>query len=145
MDFNGAMANSARQVNQIAEAMEVMKTLGIEEKRKKDLQEEENHDNLGYIAKQSQESIAILKEMNRSLEESLTDITKILQNIFDIESLSAEQQSDFKQQALMLMCEISDTLDNGEKVDWKDKLADGSVQVVLAAIGFLLRAKGINI
>jgi len=31
------------------------------------------------------------------------------------------------------------------KVDWKDKLADGSVQVVLAAIEFLLRAKGINI
>ena len=47
------------------------------------------------------------------------------------------------QQANALACEMAVAIDSGEKINWKDKAADGSVQVILFAITSLLRMKGL--
>ena len=61
--------------------------------------------------------------------------------IFNID----ESQKDQIEQITVLACQIAESLDRGEKIDWKDKAADGGVQMVISAICMALRMKGINI
>ncbi len=68
-------------------------------------------------------------------------MTNVLKMIFNID----ESQKDQIEQITVLACQIAESLDRGEKIDWKDKAADGGVQMVIAAICMALRMKGINI
>ena len=155
--FNKAIANSAKEVSYIAEQIEETKRIELEEKQRKNIQDRENHDNLGYLAQNSLETINVLKEMNQvlknhvellekerdGLENHLTDIYKVLSEVLETDIQNGEEQRELLQQANALACEISSTLDRGEKINWKDKTADGGVQVVISALGILMKMKGI--
>ena len=155
--FNQAIANSAMQVQALGASIEENKRIEYEDKIRKEKQEEDNHDNLDFLAKNAQETIEILQDMNNvlkrnnelleekneGLENTLSAIYEILGEIFEVNLQNGYDQKELLQQANALACEISATLDCGEKVDWKDKAADGGVQVVISAIGILLKMKGI--
>lgn len=157
--FNQAIANSAMRVQALNNAIEESKRIEYEDKIRKEKQDKENHDNLDFLAQNAQETIEVLKDMNsvlkrnnelleeknEGLEKSLSDIYGVLQEIFDVNFQNGLEQKELLQQANALACEISATLDRGEKVDWKDKAADGGVQVVISAISILLKMKGILI
>ena len=151
MDFNGlnmASATSAVKVAEIAaQTKEMARKAGIENQRK-EAREQENHDNLNALANDSQEMIALMKRQieiletsNEKLETHLSEITNALKMIFDID----ENQKDQMQQITALACQIAESLDRGEKIDWKDKAADGGVQIAISAICMALRMKGFNV
>ena len=160
MDFSGlneAIAHSAAQFQAVNDAIEKSRRIEYEVKQKKEKQEQDNHDNLDFLAQSAQETIDVLKDMNQvlkknnelleekneGLENSLSDIYRVLEDIFNVDLQNGSEQKDLLQQANVLACEIAVTLDKGDKVNWKDKAADGSVQVVLSAIGLLLKMRGI--
>ncbi len=88
-----------------------------------------------------QRHIELLEKTNENLESYLSEMTNVLKMIFNID----ESQKDQIEQITVLACQIAESLDRGEKIDWKDKAADGGVQMVIAAICMALRMKGINI
>ena len=162
MDFRGlnnAFANSARQVAEMQEAMDALHNVQIEADKKKEMREKDNHDNLDFLSKSAKESNEILKEMNQTLkqnnallqekneilEERLADIQSLLQSIFNLNEMNGAEQKELLQQANALACEMAVSLENGEKINWLDKAADGGVQAVISAVGILLRMKGFNI
>ena len=151
MDFNGinmASATSAVQVAEIAaQANAMARQAGIEKQRKGAL-EKENHDNLNSLANDSQEMISLMKRQiemldrsNKNLANNLSEMTDVLKLIFNVE----ESQKDQMQQVIDLACQIAESLNRGEKIDWKDKAADGGVQLAISAICMALRMRGINI
>ncbi len=129
------------------------------EERRKKQQAEDNHDNLDYLVKNSRETICVLKEMNQvlkkqvellqnensDLQHSLEAISNILNELLDIDIKNGDEQKLLMQQANALACEMAVAIDSGKKINWKDKAADGSVQVILYAITSLLRIKGLII
>ena len=151
MDFNGLNMSAVTSAVKVAEAaaqMNEMNQKSLVEKRRKEAQEQENHDNLNALANDSQEMIALMKRQieiletsNEKLENHLFEMTEALKMIFSID----ENQKDQMQQITALACQIAESLDRGEKIDWKDKAADGGVQMVISAICMALRMKGINI
>lgn len=155
--FNAAIANSALRVQEISESLEEQRRVEWQERQRKEQQELENHDNLDFIANSSKETIEILKEMYQvqkrnselleeksdSLELTLNSITDLLINLFASTVENGEIQEDLLRQANALACEISNTLDRGEKVDFKDKAADLGVQGFISAIGILLKMRDI--
>ena len=88
-----------------------------------------------------QRHIELLEKTNENLESYLSEMTNVLKMIFNID----ESQKDQIEQITVLACQIAESLDRGEKIDWKDKVTDGGVQMVIAAICMALRMKGINI
>ena len=151
MDFNGidmASATSARKVAEIAEKIELSNRQAAIDKNKKERREIENHNNLNSLANDSQEMVMLMKRhielleaTNDKLESYLSEMTSVLKMIFTIDESQKEQM----QQIKSLAFQISESLDRGEKIDWKDKAADGGVQMVISAICMALRMKGINI
>lgn len=85
----------------------------------------------------------LLEEKNLTLEESLKSIKEILQALFSTTAENGAIQEDLLKQSNALACEISYSLDQGQKIDFKDKAADIGVQGLITAIGVLLRMKGI--
>lgn len=151
MDINGlnmASATSAVKVAEIANQIDEMNRNATVKKQQKEVQEQENHDNLNSLVNDSQEMIALMKRQiemletsKESLENHLSEMTDALKLIFSID----EKQKDQMQQITALACQIAESLDRGEKIDWKDKAADGGIQMVISAICMALRMKGINI
>ena len=158
MDFKGiktANICSGQQVSEIANMMQ----REFAEERRKNQQAEENHDNLEYLVKNSQETIDVLKDMNlvlkkhvellesenSDLQNSLAGVSDILHELLIVDIQNGDEQRMLMQQANALACEIAVALDSGEKVNWKDKAADGGVQVILSAIAIFLRMNGFNI
>ncbi len=151
MDFNGLNMSSATSAAKVAEiaaqTKEMVRKVGDENLRK-EVREQENHDNLNSLANDSQEMIALMKRQiemleasKESLESNLSEMTNALKLILNDD----EVQKDQLQQITALACQIAESLDRGEKIDWKDKAADGGVQMVISAICMALRMKGINI
>ena len=151
MDFNGLNMSSATSAAKVAEiaaqTKEMVRKVGDENLRK-EVREQENHDNLNSLANDSQEMVALMKRQiemleasNASLESHLFEMTSVLKLILNVD----EDQKDQMQQITALACQIAESLDRGEKIDWKDKAADGGVQMVISAICMALRMKGINI
>ena len=151
MDFNGLNMSSATSAAKVAEiaaqTKEMVRKVGDENLRK-EVREQENHDNLNSLANDSQEMVALMKRQiemleasNASLESHLFEMTSGLKLILNVD----EDQKDQMQQITALACQIAESLDRGEKIDWKDKAADGGVQMVISAICMALRMKGINI
>ena len=66
--FNQAIANSAMQVQALGASIEENKRIEYENKIRKEKQEEENHDNLVSLAKNAQETIEVLQDMNNVLK-----------------------------------------------------------------------------
>lgn len=160
MDYRESVHNavcSARQLQSITENLEELDRIQSEATRKKEQREAENHDNIDFLAKNAQESVEILKEMNAALKENnmllkekneklestLEQICGLLRDIFSEEIKSGEEQTELAKKTNALLCEISVAIDRGEKIDWKDKAADCGIQVVFAALGQFLMGKGI--
>lgn len=151
MDFNGlnmASATSAVKVAEIAAQTKKIARQKDAENLRREAREQENHDNLNTLANDSQEMIALMKRQiemleasKESLESNLSEMTNALKLILNDD----EVQKDQLQQITALACQIAESLDRGEKIDWKDKAADGGVQMVIYAICMALRMKGINI
>ncbi|SEK33719.1 hypothetical protein SAMN02910377_00644 [Pseudobutyrivibrio ruminis] len=151
MDFNGFNMSSATSAVKVAEIAaqteELARKVGAESLRQ-EVREQENHDNLNSLANDSQEIITLMKRhielletTNEKLESNLSEVTSVLKLIFD----NGEMQKDHMEQITALACQIAESLDRGEKIDWKDKAADGGVQFVVSAICMALRMRGINI
>lgn len=155
--INNGMVCSAEALNRLADAEEEKKRKEFEEKQRKGLQDKENHDNLDSIAKNSDETNIILRELNealkknnelleeknKSLESSLINMHEVLQGIFTVDCQSGEAQEEQTEQINILIGQISESLSREEKVNWNDKVADAGVQMVIAAIGTFLKIKGI--
>lgn len=151
------MVNSARKICESARRDGEKKRIETEVKQQKDMNDKENHDNLDAIAKNSNEAIKnlhelnealkknneLLEEKNKSLELGLNNIHEVLEDIFTVNCQSAEIQQEQIEQINALIGQISESLNRGEKVNWKDKIADASVQTVIAAIGAILKINGI--
>ena len=150
-------SSSARGIFEIAEEMEENKRNKREETARNEKQNRENHDNLAALVENTQGQIELLQELNKTLKEQNTLLTKnneslkmsldaiacVLHALFDNEIHYDADHKAQMQQVTALACEISETLDRGEKVNWSDKAADGGVQMVIAAIGTFLKLKGI--
>ena len=148
--INNGMVCSAEALNRLAVAEEEKKRKEFEEKQRKDLQDKENHDNLDSIAQYSYETvhnlkeiIKLLQEKNARLESQIDATNEILRLLFDVENQSCENQTEQLQQLYVLEGQIIEVLRRGEKVNWKDKMADASVQSIIAVLGSILKTKGI--
>ena len=151
MDFTTQNITNLTSAVKVADNYELMKEMNskvLEEKNKLAIQEQENHDNLKSITNNSNEMVTLLRrhielleETNEKLEANISEITNVLSLIFNTDVEQKEQM----QQISALACQISETLDRGEKIDWKDKAADAGIQMTLAGICMALRMRGINI
>lgn len=151
MDINGlnmASGTSAVKVAEIANQIDEINRNAAIKKQQKEVQEQENYDNLNSLVNDSQEMIALMKRQiemleksKESLENHLSEMTDVLKLVFSID----ENQKDQMQQITALACQIAESLERGEKLDWKDKVADGGIQMVISAICMALRMKGLNI
>ncbi len=154
-----SMANSAKMASYISDSFQKKERLEAEEKKLREKRENENHDNLEMIEKNTsitiealQETNSLLKENNALLEEKNDELEKALGEISTLlkESLVVDQengaiQKEQMQQVMALACEISVTLDKGEKINWKDKFADLGVQLIPAVLLEVLRMRGVII
>lgn len=151
MDFNGFNMSSATSAVKVAEIAaqteELARKVGAESLRQ-EVREQENHDNLNSLANDSQEIITLMKhhielleKTNENLESYLFEMTNVLKMIFNID----ESQKNQIEQITSLACQIAESLNRGEKINWKDKAADAGIQMTLAGICMALRMRGINI
>jgi seryl-tRNA synthetase len=157
--INRAVANSARQASDIFSGLEESRRLAIKASEEREKRENENHDNLEMIEKNTlitiealqetnsllKENNALLKEKNDKLEQSLGEISGILKDLLVVNVENGDDQKEQMQQVMALACEISVTLDKGEKINWKDKFADLGVQLIPAVLMEVLKMRGIII
>lgn len=157
--FNQALANSAKQANEVFSSIEESRRLAIKASEERIKRENENHDNLEMIEKNTsitiealqetnsllKENNALLKEKNDKLEKTLDEIRVLLKESLVVDQENGEIQKEQMQQILALACEISVTLDKGEMINWKDKFADLGVQFIPAVLLELFKMRGIII
>lgn len=157
--INRTVANSARQASDIFSSLEESRRLAIKASEERVKHENENHDNLEMIEKNTsitiealqetnyllKENNALLKEENDELEKALGEISTLLKESLVVDQENGAIQKEQMQQIMALACEISVTLDKGEKINWKDKFADLGVQLIPAVLLEVLRMRGIII
>jgi hypothetical protein len=153
MDYNGydyPLATSATQLSNMSERFEEKQRIESEEKQLKELQDKENHDNLDSIAQYSYETVQNLKEIikllqekNERLESQIETTNEILRLLFYVENQSCENQTEQLQQLYALEGQIAEALLRGERVNWKEKITDASIQTVIAAVGVVLKMRGL--
>ncbi len=104
---------------------------------------EEANDSLREINRMLKEKNELLTEQNQQLNNKLEEINRILNLLLNCTDEGNQDSKELKMQANALLCEISVTLDKGEKVDLKEKLADCSANVISTAFVMYLQSKGL--
>lgn len=140
-------------------SLEESRRLAIKVFEERVKRENENHDNLEMIEKNTsitiealqetnsllKENNALLKEKNDELEKALGEISTLLKESLVVDQENGVIQKEQMQQILAIACDISVTLDKGENINWKDKFADLGVQFIPAVLMEVLRMRGIII
>ena len=163
-DFSGlnlAIQNQANIAGNIMSGLErqQQENLRMIERANKEIREQRAKDsrNLEVLAENSVETVESLKEMNQTLKESnqflrqqnniltekISDIGSILLQLIQVTEENAEEHEDMMKQALALSVEISRSLDDSNKFDWKGMISDMGVSGVFMVLQALLHGKGL--
>lgn len=163
-DFSGlnlAIQNQANIAGNIMSGLERQRqdNLRMIEMANKERREQRAKDsrNLEILAENSVETVESLKEMNQTLKESnqflrqqnniltekISDIGSILLQLIQVTEENAEEHEDMMKQALALSVEISKSLDDSSKFDWKGMISDMGVSGVFMVLQALLHGKGL--
>lgn len=163
-DFSGlnlAIQNQANIAGNIMSGLErqQQENLRMIERANKEIREQRAKDsrNLEVLAENSVETVESLKEMNQTLKESnqflrqqnniltekISDIGSILLQLIQVTEENAEEHEDMMKQALALSVEISKSLDDSNKFDWKGMISDMGVSGVFMVLQALLHGKGL--
>lgn len=85
------------------------------------------------------ENNRLLKEKNEELSVKLSGLNELLEKLIQSAIENGEDAEEMMRQSLALQVEISKSLDDSNKFDWKGTLANASISAILTAIQMYLK------
>lgn len=125
--------------------------------REKERNEREKRENLKCIADNSEDTVKALKETNEllrqnnelvkreneNLSQRLTEMNKILGNLFELEEENGDDQKELLRQAVALAVQIDMSITENGKFDWKGALVNTTTTGLFMGLQVYLHNKGL--
>jgi predicted RNase H-like nuclease (RuvC/YqgF family) len=120
-------------------------------------EEEEQRQNIRKIAENSEETVNSLKETNTILKENnellkekneilvskLDEINNVINLLVNATREESKNQEDVMEQALALAVQLNVATEENSKVNWKELIANTSINTVLLSLQVFLNQRGL--